>query len=270
MSRREVPTRAPEEWWKTFFTGLVVDFWRAAMPPEATTAEADFFARHLALTPGARVLDVPCGHGRLALELARRGYRLTGVDISEDFLAGARRSTGDEGLAVEWRQSDMRDLPWREEFDGAFCGGSSFGYLGDAGDLDYLRAVARTLKPGSRFSIDAVKAAEIMAPPHFRERHAMEVGDIRFEAENRYDTASGWMESHYTITRGNRSEVRMARHRIYTSREVETMLEEAGFEEIRALGSLSGEPFGRGSTRLIFVAVRGPCLPEDSADSCGR
>jgi SAM-dependent methyltransferase len=256
MSRREVPPQAPEEWWKTFFTGLVVDFWRAAMPPEATTAEADFFARHLALTPGARVLDVPCGHGRLALELARRGYRLTGVDISEDFLAAARRSAGDEGLAVEWRQSDMRDLPWREHFDGAFCGGSSFGYLGDAGDLDYFRAVARTLKPGARFSIDAVKAAEVMVPPHFRERYAMDVGDIRFEAENRYDPVSGWMESHYTTSRGDRSEVRMARHRIYTYREVEAMLEQAGFEEIRGLGSLTGEPFGPGSTRLIFVAVR--------------
>jgi SAM-dependent methyltransferase len=257
MSRREVPPQAPEEWWKTFFTGLVVDFWRAAMPPEATTAEADFFARHLALTPGARVLDVACGDGRLALELARRGYRVTGVDISEEFLAAARRSAGDEGLAVEWRQSDMRDLPWREDFDGAFCGGSSFGFLGDAGDLDFVRAVARTLKPGARFSIDAVKAAEVIAP-HFRERHEMDVKDIRFEAENRYDKATGWMESRYRITRGEASEARLARHRIYTYREVEAMLEEAGFEGIRGLGSLSGEPFGPGSTRLIFVAVRGP------------
>jgi SAM-dependent methyltransferase len=255
MSRREAPPQVLEEWWKTFFTGLVVDFWRAAMPPEATTAEADFFARHLALAPGARVLDVACGDGRLALELARRGYRVTGVDISEDFLAAARRSAGDEGLAVEWRQSDMRDLPWREDFDGSFCGGSSFGFLGDTGDLDFVRAVARTLKPGARFSIDAVKAAEVIAP-HFRERHAMEVKDIRFAAENRYDPAAGWMESRYTITRGERSETRLARHRIYTYREVEAMLEEAGFEGIQGLGSLSGEPFGPGSTRLILVAVR--------------
>ena len=251
-----------EEWWKTFFTGLVVDFWRAAMPPESTTAEADFFVRHLALAPGARVLDVACGDGRLALELARRGCRVTGVDISEDFLAAARRSADDEGLAVQWRLSDMRDLPWREEFDGAFCGGSSFGFLGDAGDRDFVRAVARTLKPGARFSIDAVKAAEVIAP-QFRQRHTMDVSGIRFEAENRYDPAAGWMESRYTITRGEVSEVRTARHRIYTCREVEAMLEEAGFEEIRGLGSLSGEPFGPDSTRLIFVAVRRKLRIED-------
>ena len=53
-------------WWEDFFTGLIVDFWRAAMPPEATRAEADFFERSLALEPGARLLDVPCGDGRLA------------------------------------------------------------------------------------------------------------------------------------------------------------------------------------------------------------
>src|SRR6185295_17032994 len=155
----------PHDWWKDFFGGLVVDFWRAVMPPEATTAEADFLVTRLALAPGARVLDVPCGHGRLALELARRGYRPTGVDISADFLATAAKSAADEGLAVDWRQSEMRALPWREHFDGAFCGGSSFGYLGDAGDLDFLKAVAKTLKPGARFAIDAVKAAEVMAPP---------------------------------------------------------------------------------------------------------
>ena len=248
--------KVPDDWWKDFFSGLVVDFWRAVMPPEATTAEADFLARHLALAPGARVLDVPCGHGRLALELARRGYRPTGVDISEDFLAAARQTAAGEGLTVEWRASDMRTLPWREHFDGAFCGGSSFGYLGDAGDLDFVRAVARTLKPGARFAIDAVKAAEVMAPPHFRERYAMDVQDIRFEAENRYDKATGWMESRYTITRGDRREERSARHRIYTYREVAAMLQEAGFEKIEGLGSLSGEPFGPESTRLIFVAAR--------------
>jgi ubiquinone/menaquinone biosynthesis C-methylase UbiE len=225
------------------------------MPPESTTAETDFFARHLALSPGARVLDLACGDGRLALELARRGFRVTGVDISEEFLAAGRRSAGEQGLTVEWRQSDMRDLPWHEQFEAAFCGGSSFGFLGDAGDGDFLRAVAQTLKPGARFAIDAVKAAEVIVP-HFRARHAMEVQGIRFEAENLYDPAAGWMESRYTLTRGDRNEVRFARHRIYTYREVEAMLEKSGFRGIQGFGSLAGEPFHPGAARLVFVAVR--------------
>ena len=75
----------------------------------------------------------------------------------------------------------MRELPWRAEFDGAFCGGSSFGYLGDDGDRDFLEAAARALKPGARFVIDAVKAAEALLP-QFRDHHEMDVGDIRFAA----------------------------------------------------------------------------------------
>jgi cyclopropane fatty-acyl-phospholipid synthase-like methyltransferase len=89
-----------DEWWKDFFGGLVVDFWRAAMTPETTRAEADFLEKSLRLAPGRRVLDVPCGDGRLALELASRGCRVTGVDISPDFLAAARASARERGLDV--------------------------------------------------------------------------------------------------------------------------------------------------------------------------
>jgi SAM-dependent methyltransferase len=246
---------ANPNWWETFFTGLIVDFWRRVMPPEATRAEADFFEQLLGVRPGVRLLDVPCGDGRLALELARRGYRVTGVDISEDFLAAARESAASGGLASEWRHSDMRNLPWRQEFDGAFCGGSSFGYLGDAGDRDFLEAVARTLRPGARFVIDAVKAAEVLLP-QFRDHYEMEVGDIRFAAENRYELETGWIENRYTVTRGDQSEVRLARHRIYTCREVVSMFDRAGFERIGLFGSLSGEPFRLGSSRLIVSASR--------------
>ena len=244
-----------KNWYENFFDGLIVDFWRAAMPPEATKAEVDFFERELAPPQGAHVLDVPCGDGRHALELARRGYRLTGVDISGGFLAAARKASQREALALEWRKSDMRDLPWREEFDGAFCGGSSFGFLGDEGDQEFLSAVARTLKPGARFVLDGVKAAELLLP-QFRERHEMTVGDIRFEAVNRYDHETGWMENRYTVTRGAAEEIKAARHRIYTWRELDAMLSRAGFSKRRSFGSLEGEPFRLGSSRLAIVATR--------------
>src|SRR5262245_2891753 len=171
------------------------------MPPEVTRTEADFFEKALSASPGSRILDVPCGDGRLAIDLARRGYRLTGVDISREFLEAARETASREGLAVEWRRSDMRDLPWRGEFDGAFCGGSSFGFLGDEGDQELLDAVARTLKPGARFALDGLKAAEVLLP-QFRDRHAMTVGGIHFEAENRYDLEHGTTVKRYEVTRG--------------------------------------------------------------------
>ena len=79
------------QWFETFFSGLAVESWTRAMTPEMTSAEVDFLEKALELKRDARVLDVPCGHGRHALELAQRGYRVTGVDLSTDALDVARQ-----------------------------------------------------------------------------------------------------------------------------------------------------------------------------------
>ncbi len=243
------------EWWKNFFSGLFVDFWRAALTEEATRAEADFFEKHLAIAGGARVLDVPCGDGRLSLELARRGYRMTGVDISSDFLKAARKSASERKLPIEWRQSDMRDLPWTARFEGAFCAGSSFGYFEDAENAAYLEAVARALKPGGRFLLDWAWVAEALLP-HFRERIEIEAGGIRFQAENSYDPEEGRVNNRFTVSREGKSQTRPASHRVYSYSEVLRMLREVGFKHFAGYGSLSEEPFGLGSKRLLLVSTK--------------
>ena len=251
-----------DDWWSDFFNGLVVDFWRAAMTPEATRAEAAFLAERLLLSPGSRVLDVPCGDGRLALSLAERGCRVTGVDISEEFLSAGRARAEARGLDVTWRRAEMRDLPWREEFDAAYCAGSSFGYLDDAGNADFLSAVARTLLPGGRFFLDC-KAAESILPA-FRESYEMTVGDIRFASLNRYDPPTGKMENLYTISRGERVEEKRALTRIYTTSEILRLLSDAGFEAFETYGSVGGEAFRLGSPKLLVVAQKSGRLTLDS------
>jgi SAM-dependent methyltransferase len=243
-----------DEWWKDFFSGLIVDFWRAAMPEEITRGEAEFLLEHLRLSDGSRVLDVPCGAGRLAIELAARGCRLTGVDISAEFLDAAREGARERDLSIEWRQSEMRDLPWSSEFDAAYCAGSSFGFLGEEGDAEFLRAVSRALRPGGRFFAD-FKASESLLP-NFRESHEMRVGDIEFRARNQYDPATGTMESFYTITRGDHVENKRALHRIYSCREILRMLGDAGFGDFETCGSVRGEPFRLGSPTLLVVASK--------------
>jgi SAM-dependent methyltransferase len=201
-----------------------------------------------------RVLDVPCGDGRIALELAARGCRVTGVDISPEFLAAARASAVERGLDVEWWQSDMRDLPWQGEFDAACCAGSSFGFFDDEGNAAFVAAVARTLVPGGRFFGD-FKAAESVLPS-FRESYEMPVGEIVFAAKNSYDPVAGTMENVYTVTRGELTETKRAVHRIYTCREIFRLLTDAGFGNLETCGSVGGEPFRLGSPRLFVVATK--------------
>jgi SAM-dependent methyltransferase len=251
---------ASPDWWKEFFSGLVVDFWKIALPPEVTRLETDFLIERLELAPGDRVLDAPCGHGRLSIELARRGCEVTGVDISPEFLAEAQAAAEAAGPDVarraSWRESDMRDLPWQGRFHGAFCMGGSFGYFGDEGDAAYLAAAARALAPGGRFALDGSRVAETILPS-FVERREFEKDGLRFESENRYDPERGRIENRYTITRGSRTEVRTASHRLYTVAQLLGMLRAAGLEPVSLHGSLDGAPFRMGSPQLFVVARKG-------------
>src|SRR5947207_14584785 len=77
---------------RKLFHGVPLDLWSQAITAQQTTTEADFLVKALRLDPGSHLLDLPCGNGRLAFELAKRGYRVTGVDISEECIEEARLS----------------------------------------------------------------------------------------------------------------------------------------------------------------------------------
>jgi ubiquinone/menaquinone biosynthesis C-methylase UbiE len=252
---------ARSDWFIDFFSGLVVDFWKNALPPEVTEADAGFLIRRLRLAPDSatRILDVPCGHGRHAVELAARLPRahVTGFDISEELLAAARESAEARDVSdrVALRRGDMRELSYRDEFHAAYCAGGSFGFFEDADESGFLAGVARALVPGGRFVLDASKAAECLFPA-FRERHSFEKDGVRFEAENRYDPRAGRIENRYTLTRGDVVETKLASHRLYTASQVCALLEGAGFEIEELHGSTAEAAFVLGSPQLLVTARR--------------
>jgi SAM-dependent methyltransferase len=242
---------APPDWYGRFFDGLAVDFWSAAVPPEATADDAAFLWKHLALASGARVLDVPCGDGRLTRPLASRGCVMTGVDISERALSCARMTPE----TADYRRADMRDLPWQDEFDAVVCFGNSFGFLEDAGNEAFLHAVARTLKPGGGFALDYGQTAESVFP-RITPRQEADIGEFHFAEDTRYDPVSGRIENVFTFSRGGVSETKLASQRVYTLSELLRMLAGAGLEARAFFGSPLEEPFELGSPRLLLVAQK--------------
>jgi SAM-dependent methyltransferase len=247
---------APVDWWKSFFEGLAVDFWGAAIPPEATAEDAAFLWKHLALWPGARVLDVPCGLGRLARVFAGRGCAMTGVDISERALSAARDAAPTSTAAeIRYRRAEMRDLPWPGEFDAAFCFGNSFGYLDDAGNAEFLRAVGRALRPGGRFALDYGQTAESVFP-RIVPREEADLAGFYFAEETRYDPLTARIENVFTFARGGARETMLASQRVYTLRQILDLLPDAGLRYLAHFGSPSEQPFGLGSPRLLLVAEK--------------
>jgi SAM-dependent methyltransferase len=237
---------AESPWWETFFSGVAVDMWLQAVTPEHTQAEADRLERLLGVPHGARILDVPCGGGRLSLALSARGYRMTGVDLSAEFLKHAHAI--DPARDVTWERRDMRDLPWPGQFDAAFCLGNSFGYLDDEGNQAYLEAVRRALKAGGRFVLETPMVLENLLG-HLQPRPWWKAGDVYLLVENRYDAASSRLEIDYTFVRDGRVETRRGSHRAYAYRDLMELLETSGFSVAIA------EPWTREAHVVSFVAT---------------
>jgi 2-polyprenyl-3-methyl-5-hydroxy-6-metoxy-1,4-benzoquinol methylase len=260
---------APNNWFETFFHGVTLDLWRKAIPPEQTQAEAQFLINHLNCNAGARLLDVPCGNGRLSFELAKRGFHVTGVDISEEFIEEARSNQSnlsdpsadaegpDLAARLDFVLRDMRYMEGKAIHDGAYCFGNSFAFLEHADMEKFLDGVARAVKPGGRFLVSTGMAAESVIPD-FEEQSCHELGDLAITIKERYNTAESCIDSEYIFEQNGRSETRVAREWIYTVAEMRRMLERAGFRVLDLYGSLKDEPYKLGSRELFLVSEARP------------
>ena len=259
MRRRLRSWRAPRvgpRWYESFFED---DWLTLAVDHDArlTGAEVDFLVARLGLAPGARVLDLACGHGRHALELAERGFRVTGADISEAVLGVARERAARRHVEVELVRLDMRELDLLCEFDAVCNFASAFGYYPrEEEDLDVLRRVARALVPGGAFLIETMNADWLLRNFEPRARRTLEDGTVVVERRS-YDRATRRSSATWTLRRpdGTRGEMRHSM-RIYTRAELSAMLGEAGLEVDGAWGDVEGAEPGHDRRRLILRARR--------------
>jgi SAM-dependent methyltransferase len=242
----------PSNWEKDFFRGVALDAWRLALTPEQTRAEVDFLARVFEPGPDSHFLDVPCGNGRHAIEFAGRGCRITGLDLSQEFLAGARSSTS---LPIRWVLGDMRELAWDSEFDGAYCFGNSFAYLDADGARKFFSGVARGLKRGARCVVETGMAAESILPTRVTRRWH-KLGDIYMLSENRYVPEESRLDIDYTFIRGGEAETRPTSSYVHTVAAIRQMQSEAGLKPLEFLASIDGERYELGSPRLILIAQK--------------
>ncbi len=244
------PAYRDDEWWRTHYSGLLLDLWGAIVPPDRAAGDADFLIRQCRLEPGMRVLDVPCGEGRVAIELAARGLAVTGIDIAPGQIALARDAAARRGVAVDWQVAEMRTLP-AGPFDAAFCWGDSFGYMDDAGNRAFLAAVRAALKPGGRFAMEMEMVVEILAP-RFQPRAMGRAGEFDVTIDREWDREGGRLRVDYRLERGGQVDLRHASYRIHAAAELKALLDEAGFA-IERFGDRHGKAFVTGSDCLRIV-----------------
>jgi cyclopropane fatty-acyl-phospholipid synthase-like methyltransferase len=247
-----------QDWTKDFFSAVALDSWRRAHSPEITQAEVELIERALGLDEGPqRLLDVPCGDGRHAVELAKLGHHITAVDRAPDNAARVSELATAAGVTLDFVLGDMRTLPERPAFDGAYCWGNSFGYFPRLETRRFTAGVAERLAPGARFIIDTATSAESLLVELERQSWVRVDEELVLLLECAYDARASRLDTTYTsVLRDRVVDRRTAHHYVFTSAEIVDMLEAAGFEVIELFGDLELSPFELGSERLLLVAQR--------------
>jgi SAM-dependent methyltransferase len=206
--------------------------------------------------PGARVLDLGCGPGRHALELARRGFQVTGVDRTASYLAQARERAQAGALELDLVQADMRHFVRPEAFDLAISLYTSFGYFEDPeDDRRVLGHLHESLAPGGTLVMDLM-GREILARI-FVERSWRELGDgSLILEERRVEGHWSWMENRWILVRDGQRHERRISHRLYAGTELAALLTSVGFSSVQLFGDLAGAPYDQQARRLVAVAHR--------------
>lgn len=242
------------EWWRSWFGPGYLALYDQFLA-ERTPVEIDQLEALLALRPPMRILDLPCGQGRHAIELARRGYDVTGVDLTPFMLKVAEDRAGAAGVRARWLAGDMREPVGSEKFDVVLNLFTSLGYFADAtDDRRVIAAAAAMLVPGGRFVLEMINGERVMAG--FQEREWFTVGQAAVVERRSLDRSGRRMVVERTVTTPSETEVNLHAIRLYSGRDVTAILKEAGFGRVDLYGDWSGEPLRRESLRVLAVGSK--------------
>lgn len=214
--------------------------------------DADLIWRLLALEPGMRVLDLACGHGRIANRLAARGCEVTGLDSSTVFLDRARADAAELGVEVSYAAGDVRDLPWTGHFDRIVNWATAFGYFDDDVNRDVLGQARRALRPGGRLVMDLnnmIARLRNHQPSHV-EQH--ENGDLRIDRFHLVPTTNR-LEVERTVVRDGKARRVAFVVRLFGFPEIRDWLRATGFTSVTCHGE-DGEPLTAAHDRMVVVA----------------
>jgi len=236
------------------------DFWETLFPLFYTnsrldvSSEVESITKLCSLTPPANVLDMPCGPGRHALELTRRGFQVTGVDLSLSYLSRAQESAQKEQLDIEFVRSDMRSFYRPENFGAVLILYSSLGYFSSRDDdKNVLRNAYRSLKTNGRLLLDLRGKENIRRS--FVPKGSFEIEGVAYTEERNVYGDVDRIDTTWSIGDPERPMKRFSMSVcLYSADEIAGLLKAVGFHSATVFGDLSGAPLSADSACLCVVA----------------
>lgn len=244
-------------WFEEAFNDDYDQIYMPTFTNERNRAEADFIESVFNVPGESELLDLACGHGRHALILAERHYKVTGIDLSERFIKIARAEAKRKNLDAHFEVGDMRKIHFKNKFDGIYSFFSSFGYFSHRENIKVLEGVARSLRKGGKFLLDTVNRDWLLhtieAQPRRWEEispHFIYLEDVSFNAR------TSRIHTRRIVLDGvERREINFDL-RLYSLSELEELIETAGMRIDSAFGGKDRRPFSVSSHRMIIVSEK--------------
>jgi SAM-dependent methyltransferase len=255
-AEKKKTTKQKRAWWEELFSE---DFVRAnwKVSDEQIKREVTFVEESLGVAPGGVVLDLGCGSGQHAVELASRGYGVVGYDLSLYQLALAADVAQERSQKINFLQGDMREMAFEEMFDGIFCWNTSFGYFEEDKNFSGAEGAFRALRPGGMFLVDVVNrdfvAAHTPSSVWFEGDSCVCMDDAVID----YFTSRLRVKRSVILDDGRTRECTYS-VRLYSFHELGKLLHEVGFRvtEVSGHPATPGVFLGQASPRILMLAQR--------------
>jgi SAM-dependent methyltransferase len=250
------------EWWETFFDQDYLLIAGQMFTEEQNTMQATALWSMLDLNPGCRLLDAPCGWGRLSRPLALLGATVLGVDQSETLLEAAESQRGDvPSERLRYMRHDLRTPLPESDFDVACNIFTSFGYGTEEHDIALFRSLRAAVRRGGRIVVETNHRDVLCAFLARGGKHAKRMADgTLFLDEPEFDPIAGVVTLNWYWSSPNGSGEKHARWRCYTPTEIVRLLESAGLRVIGTYKGLSKTPYAADRPdvggRLGVIAIR--------------
>jgi len=247
-------------WYKDFFDKWYLEIYRdrPLFKEKNIQKEFTFIRRVLNLPEGAKVLDLCSGHGRHTIPLAKTGYQMTALDLNKKFLSILKREAKEQKLDIRIIHSDMRDIPFMNEFDGIINIFTSFGYFtNDKENLKVLEQVFRALKPAGKFLLDVVNKEWVQRNTHIENKYKIKKYSVLEKIK--FNQGTNQWKANFAITNGKgRNYSAKYITKLYSLAEIEKMLKQVGFDKIIGLfgNTVKIEKFTPQSKRLVILAQK--------------
>lgn len=243
----------PQRWYETFFG---IDYLKRYVHT-TTPEEVDTIERLLRLRKGARILDLACGAGRHTIELARRGYEVTGYDLSKALLAEARRAARRARVRPELVVGDMRELPYAGTFDAVLNLFTSFGYFErPKEDHRVLAGIARALRPRGKFLMELANRDSLAATLPVQAWRIRDDGTVVLD-EGTFDPLRSRFETRQIVIDSKGTREYLGSVRAYTLADLKEMFDAHRLFVHRVLGGFDLSPYTSRSQRMLLYAVKG-------------